>query len=412
MPRDHTQFDLIVFGATGFVGKLVCRHLLDHAKVKEELSWAVAGRSRQKLDGLISDLGQGATELPCIIADATDENSLKAMCKQTRVVISTVGPYALYGDTLVKVCAENGIDYCDLTGEPQWIHRMMKQHETVARDSGARIVHCCGFDSIPSDLGVYYLQQKAREMFGTSCTQVSMRVMATKGGVSGGTVASIVNLVKEAAGDSILRRAMKDPYWLSPHSKKARKQSSTMISVKFDEDFQRWVAPFVMAEVNTRVVLLSNTLQEYAYGENFCYEEGVLTRRGIIGWSYAQGIRLGMLGFILAAALPPTRWLLKKTILPAPGNGPSPEKQEKGFYDLRFMGRTDQGDKLQVRVTGNRDPGYGSTSMILGQTGICLAKDDTIRRQAGGFWTPAALCGDTLLHRLQKHAQLTFETIP
>jgi len=411
MAQDDSQLDLVVFGATGFVGQILCEYLLSQTQGDESLNWAIAGRSPDKLAQVAAKLGPQAATLPQITANAKDEASLRALCEQTQVVISTVGPYALYGEPLVKVCAETGTGYCDLTGEPQWIRRMIERYETSAQTSGAHIIHCCGFDSIPSDLGVFYLQQQAHKQFGAPCTQVNMRVMAAQGGLSGGTAASGINLVKEASEDPNLRKALEDPYLLCPDSERTPSHPPTMIPVQFDKDFQEWVTPFVMAEMNTRVVLRSNYLQQQAYGSNFRYEEGILTRGGPIGWLVAQGVKAGLDGFTLAAALPPTRWLLENTILPASGEGPSPEDQSKGFYDLRFVGKTASGQTMQVRVTGDRDPGYGSTSRILGQAGICLAKDVPARHQAGGFWTPAALFGEALIARLERYAGLTFKVL-
>lgn len=411
MAQDGSQFDLVVFGATGFVGQILCEYLLSQTPGDEPLNWAIAGRSPDKLAQVAAKLGPKGATLPQITANAKDEASLKALCEQTQVVISTVGPYALYGEPLVKVCAETGTGYCDLTGEPQWIRRMIERYETSAQTSGAHIVHCCGFDSIPSDLGVFYLQQQAQRQFGAPCTQVNMRVMAAQGGLSGGTAASGINLVKEASEDPNLRKALEDPYLLCPDSERTPNHPPTMIPVQFDKDFQEWVTPFVMAEMNTRVVLRSNYLQQQAYGSNFRYEEGILTRGGPIGWLVAQGVKVGLDGFTLAAALPPTRWLLENTILPASGEGPSPEDQRKGFYDLRFIGKTASGQTMQVQVTGDRDPGYGSTSRILGQAGICLAKDVPALHKAGGFWTPAALFGEALIARLERYAGLTFKVL-
>jgi short subunit dehydrogenase-like uncharacterized protein len=410
MTSDNPPFDLVVFGATGFVGQLVCQYLLEQSD-KEAFTWAIAGRSPDKLDQLATTLGSRAANLPRLMANANDEASLRKVCEQTRVVISTVGPYALYGEPLVKVCAATGTHYGDLTGEPQWIRRMLQRYEASAQASGAHIVHCCGFDSIPSDLGVYYLQQQAQQAFGEPCTQVKMRVIAAQGGVSGGTVASGVNLVKEATADRSLRAALKDPYLLCPDSDKTPNHPPTMIPVQFDKDFQEWVTPFVMAEMNTRVVLRSRYLQPQTYGPNFQYEEGILTRGGPIGWLVAQGLKVGLDAFTFAAALPPTRWVLENTVLPATGEGPSPEQQRQGYYDLRFIGRTASSKMMQVQVTGDRDPGYGSTSRILGQAGLSLAQDMPSLGQPGGFWTPAALLGESLIDRLQRNAGLTFKVL-
>lgn len=402
MVDQHSPYDVVVFGATGFVGRILCQYLL--TQVGENGAWAIAGRSAAKLNALASELG--AHHLPQIIADVTDGASLQRLCAQTKVVISTVGPYALYGEPLVKVCAQTGTDYCDLTGEPQWIRRMIQRYSATAEQSGARIVHCCGFDSVPSDLGVYYLQQRAKEQFGTVCDRIKMRLIKAMGGVSGGTAASGINIVKEASGDPALRQELDNPYSLCPAPGLAH--PPTLVPVQYDADFQGWVSPFVMAAINTRIVLRSNALLQYAYGQQFQYEEAVLTGPQATGWLAAQGLSISLGGVAAAMAFSPTRWLLANTLIPKPGEGPSPAAQEQGFYDLRFWGTTAKGDRIQVKVTGDRDPGYGSTAKILGQAGLCLAQDFPASVKAGGFWTPASMFGDRLIERLETSAGLTF----
>ena len=411
MVHTDLQYDLIVLGATGFVGQLVCRYLLEHAGTQGDLKWAAAGRSRAKLEQLVTALGPKAEHLPLLTADATNESTLQVLCAQTRVLVSTVGPYALYSEPLVKICVETGTDYCDLTGEVQWIRRMVQTYETSAQQSGARIIHCCGFDSVPSDLGVYYLQQQAQERLGQPCTQVKMRVKNARGGISGGTAASGINLLKEATSDAATREALTHPYILCPPSSDAPYHPPALIPVQYDENFQEWITPFIMAGVNIPVVLRSQALLEYAYGESFQYDEAILTGSGIAGWMVAQGVNVGLGGFALAATLPPLRWALEHWIVPAPGEGPSAEAQEQGFYDLRFWGKTAAGKTIQTKVTGDRDPGYGSTAKILGQAGICLAKDFPKSARAGGFWTPATMFGDRLIERLVNYAGLTFEVL-
>ncbi|MEM1256733.1 MAG: saccharopine dehydrogenase NADP-binding domain-containing protein [Cyanobacteria bacterium P01_H01_bin.21] len=402
----HTpRYNLVVFGATGFVGRILCQYLLDHVGVNGSVKWAIAGRSQAKLNDLVSALG--ANSLPQIIADVSDEASLQELCAQTQVVISTVGPYALYGEPLVKVCAETGTDYCDLTGEPQWIRRMIQRYSTTAEQSGARIVHCCGFDSIPSDLGVHYLQQQAKERFGGVCDRIKMRLIAAQGGFSGGTAASGINLAKEISADPALRQELDNPYSLCPSQ--LPEHPPIMVPVQYDQDFQGWVSPFVMAAINTRIVLRSNALQSYPYGKQFQYDEAVLTGPNATGWLVAQGLGVSLVGVAAAVAFSPTRWLLENTIIPKSGEGPSQAAQEQGFYDLRFWGTTAEGQTIQVKVTGDRDPGYGSTAKILGQAGLCLAEDFPPSAKAGGFWTPASMFGDVLIERLVKAAGLTFE---
>ncbi|MDH3281414.1 MAG: saccharopine dehydrogenase NADP-binding domain-containing protein, partial [Gammaproteobacteria bacterium] len=301
------DLDVVVFGATSFVGKILCQYLVEQFGVGGGLRWAAAGRSKVKLEGLRESLGDAATDLKLLIADAADADALRRMCAQTRVVSSTVGPYALYGEPLLRVCAETGTDYCDLTAEVQWIRRMIRSHERRAAESGARIVHCCGFDSIPSDLGVFCLQQQALERFGQPCVNIKMRVKAMRGGVSGGTVASMLNLFQEVAASPPLRRELADPYSLCPagHSFMARQHNVKF--AEYDADFEAWAAPFIMAAVNTRIVHRSNALSDNAYGDTFRYQEAMLTGRGVKGKAMAFGASAGLAGFLLAAAFRPSR---------------------------------------------------------------------------------------------------------
>lgn len=405
-----TQYDLVVFGATSFVGQILCRYLLDTFGTNGDLRWAAAGRSQSKLEQVRNALGDVAADLDLLIADAADENSLSALCAQTNTIVSTVGPYALYGEPLVKACAESGTHYCDLTGEVQWIPQMISRYELAAKASGARIVHCCGFDSIPSDLGVYFLQQQANERFNAPCNTVKMRVKAAKGGLSGGTVASMINVTREAVADPSLRRQLADPYALCPtdHGFKARQANVTF--AEFDADFGAWAAPFIMAGINTRVVHRSNALQRNAYGSDFRYDEAMLTGKGWRGRLTASGMAIGIGAFLAGVALAPTRYVLEKFVVPKPGEGPSPEDQQNGYYDIRFVGRTANDEKLTVKVTGKGDPGYGSTAKMLGQAAACLALDIPAQTP-GGFWTPASLLGDALLTRLQQHADLSFTVL-
>jgi short subunit dehydrogenase-like uncharacterized protein len=407
-PKNH---DVIVFGATSFVGQILCRYLLKQFGVGDELRWAAAGRSQEKLEQLRQSLGARAAKLPLLVADAADEASLRELCARTRVVVSTVGPYALYGEPLVKVCASTGTDYCDLTGETYWIRRMIGRYEDAAKKSGARIVNCCGFDSIPSDLGVFFLQREALRRFGRPCERVTMRVRAMRGGFSGGTVASMMAFIKEAAANPALRKEIANPYSLCPDGYRPATRQPSVSGPQFDADFGAWIAPFVMSGVNTRVVQRSNALLDQAYGKDFTYSEAVLAGKGLKGRLAATSIAAGLGGFMLAAAVPPTRWALERFVLPGPGEGPSPEAQEKGNFDLRFLGRTAGGQEIRVKVTGDRDPGYGSTAKMLGQAAACLALDVVKSDKPGGFWTPSTIFGERLIERMQAHSGLVFEVL-
>lgn len=405
----ETTYDLVVFGATSFVGQILTRYLLDAYGVGQSVEWAIAGRSESKLNTLKSGLGEPAKDLPVILADASDEPALKVMCEQARVIISTVGPYALYGEPLVQACVRTGTDYCDLAGEVQWIRKMVERYEGEAKSSGARIVHCCGFDSIPSDMGVWFLQNQAEQVFGAPCRDVRMRVKVAKGEFSGGTVASMMNVAKEAAADPKLRKELANPFSICPPEHRSEIRQPSLRGAEFDKTFNVWLAPFVMGAINTRVVHRSNALQDARYGREFTYDEAMMTGRGAKGRLAAYAITGGLAAFFTASAIKPTRWLVEKFV-PQPGEGPSPEAQKSGFYDLRFAGRTEDGKTIITRVTGDRDPGYGSTGKMLGEAGMCLAFDIPAD-QPGGFWTPASLLDGKLMERLTSKAGLTFEVV-
>ncbi len=346
------KYDLIVFGATSFVGNILCQYLSSEYGINDKVRWAAAGRSEGKLEELRNSLGAEAEQLTLLVADAADESSLQALCEQTRVIISTVGPYALYGEPLIKVCAATGTDYCDLTGEVHWVRRMISRHEDKARETGARIVHCCGFDSIPSDMGVWHLQQAAQAQFGAPCETIRMRVKAMRGAASGGTIASMLNITKEAASSPELRKELANPYSICPsdHGFSARQHNVT--SPELDPESQQWAAPFIMAGINTRIVHRSNALSGKAYGENFRYDESMLMGRGTKGRLRATGFVMGLGAFLVGAALKPSRWLMENYMLPKPGEGPSPKAQEAGFYDIRFYGETANGERINTKVTG------------------------------------------------------------
>lgn len=405
------SYDLVVFGATSFVGQILTTYLVEHIGVNGDISWAVAARSESKLAELKNRLGATASELPLLLADSHDKASLQKLCSQTRVILSTVGPYALYGEQLVACCAENGTDYADLTGEAHWIKQMQDKYQQAAEASGARIVNCCGFDSIPSDMGVFAMQKQAQSQFGHPMPHAKLRVKAMKGGASGGTIASMIEALKAAKADPALRKQMGNPYLLCGSNHQYLNRGLSVSGPQFDPDFDCWIAPFVMEAINSRVVLHSNALLGMAYGRDFSYTEGMLTGKGLKGRLAAI---LSTVGFgLLAVCLyfNPTRALLTKFVLPAPGEGPSPEAQLNGYFDVRIHGRDDQGNKLLVKVTGDRDPGYGSTAKMLAQAGLCLALDIRKEQCPGGFLTPSVAMGDALLQRLEKHAGLTFEVL-
>ncbi|MFK7958134.1 MAG: trans-acting enoyl reductase family protein [Lysobacterales bacterium] len=404
------RYELVLLGATGFTGALVAEYLLQTYGVDSDLRWAIAGRSEDKLASLKASLGEAASSLPTVVADSSDPASLKALCENTQVVCSTVGPYAKYGSELVAACAAAGTSYCDLTGEPQWIRRMIDAHESAAQKNGAVIVNSCGFDSIPSDMGVYFLQREAEERFGQPCDEVKFRLKAAKGGASGGTVASMMQAVQEARADRDNARALVNPYSLYPREEKRGGDGRDQNGLKYDADVSSWTGPFVMAGINTKIVRRGNAVAGFPYGRDFRYEEATLVGAGIPGWMKGAMLSAGLGGLMVGAALPPARWLLEKFVLPSPGDGPNARQRESGFFNILLIGKSDGEVKIRVRVTGDRDPGYGSTCKMLGESAVCLAKDDVMKK--GGFWTPASAMGQPLLDRLTESAGLTFDVLP
>ncbi len=401
------HYDVVIFGATSFVGQLVCAYLAERHPASSEFKWAMAGRNKRKLEQVRDDIDRKDIDL--IVADADDSASLDALCVRTEVVVSTVGPYALYGEPMIAACVEAGTDYCDLTGEVHWIKQMLSRYASRAEQTGARIVHCCGLDSLPSDLGVYFLQQEAKKRFEAPCTRVKMRVKAMRGGFSGGTVASMTTLAKAVRKNPAMRKELANPYSICPPGYSPEVRQPSVRGVQHDDDANAWIAPFIMATTNERIVQRSNALSNQAYGADFRYDEAMMMGRGTKGRLSAHGMTLGLGGFLLGVALAPTRALLERFVLPAPGEGPSPEAQKNGFYDIRLFGKTADGQTLRAKVVGDADPGYGSTCKMLGEAAACLACD--VDHTPGGFWTPATIFGDKLIDRLQAHAGVTFEIL-
>ena len=408
MSGDRT-YDVVVYGATSFVGQILCKYLVGRHGADGadgDLRWAIAGRSASKLDEVARTTG---ADVPRIVADAADRAALDEMAASTKVVVSTVGPYALYGSELVAAVVETGGDYCDLTGEVQWMRRMIDEHQARAEETGARIVHTCGFDSIPSDLGTWFTQQRAIEQFGEPCVEVRMSVKGAKGGVSGGTAASGMQMFEEMAGDPELRKVVGDSYVLAPVDMRQGPKQPGMGRPTRDDRFGSWVAPFVMAPTNSAVVLRSHALLGQPWGREFTYGETMMTGDGIIGGAAAWTMTGGLAVFAGAASFGPTRKLLGR-VIPKPGNGPSEAKQQAGYFDLRFVGRTAGGQEIRTKVTGDADPGYGSTAKMLGESAVAFLDLDRAA-VGGGFWTPASAFGDALIERLEAHAGVRFDVV-
>lgn len=385
------KFDLVVYGATGYTGRLVCEYLNKRYGLNGDVNWAMAGRSREKLEQVRDDIGL-PLEVPLLIADSEDLASVNNMVTRTKVVITTVGPYQLYGSELVAACVAAGTDYVDLCGEPAWMHDMIAAHSAAAKASGARIVFSCGFDSIPFDLGVVFLQQNALEKFGAPMSRVKGRVKAMKGGFSGGTLASLKATMAAAAKRPEVIQVMMTPFALTEGVQGADQPPGN--TPVFDEDLNSWSAPFVMATINTKNVHRSNFLSGHPWGKGFVYDEMMLTGPGEKGEATAKAV---------AADKSMAASTLK------PGEGPSKEERETGFYEVLFAGSDDKGNHMMVSVKGDKDPGYGSTSKMIAESAVCLLKNP--QAAGGGIWTPGAALGELLIERLRNNAGLNFVVI-
>jgi len=410
---DKRPYAVVLYGATSFVGQITAHYLMEflsNAKNKngENVTWAIAGRDEEKLNELQSKL---ASKVDVIIADSNDAASLDKMTKQAQVIISTVGPYLKYGEPLIKSCANHGTDYVDLTGEAIFIKDMMDKYQDAAKQSGARIVNSCGFDSIPSDLGVYFTQQQAQEKFGRACDVIHMRVKAAKGGLSGGTIASMATIFEEVGQDKSRRKQVANPYLLNDDKDAPNVRQDNVSKPEYDDKHKRWLAPFVMASINTRIVHRSNQLLGYEYGRDFKYDEAMWMKDGVKGKLSSYAMSAGLMGFATAMMIKPSRELLSKHVLPKSGSGPSKEEQENGYFDIRLLGKTANNETINTKVTGDKDPGYGSTSRMLSQAALCLAQDISKEDVGGGFWTPASAMGDRLIERLEAHSGLSFEVV-
>ena len=383
MPAESREFDIIVYGATGYTGRLVAEYLKDQTGLK----WAMAGRSADKL-AEVRDLIGAAADTPLIVADAADPATLDAMVKRTKVVLTTVGPYQLYGNELVAACVANGTDYTDLCGEPAWMRQKIDQHDAAAKASGARIVFSAGFDSIPFDLGVLMLQKHCVDSFGAPAPRVKGRVRAMKGTFSGGTAASLKATMAAAGKDPAVIGYLTNPFSLSADFDGPPQPAGN--KPEYDDSLGSWATNFVMAPINTKNVHRTNFLLGQAYGADFVYDEMMLTGPGEQGEVIAKHV----------ASTP----MMGGADDPKPGEGPTKEERDTGFYDVLFVAEYPDGRTARLSVKGDRDPGYGSTSKMISETAIALCAHDG----PGGVTTPGAALGEKLVDRLQKNAGLSF----
>jgi len=388
--KPSAEFDIVVYGASGFTGRLVAEYLASRSGEPHDLRWAMAGRSLDKLAAVRDEIG-APKDTPLIAADAADPASLDAMLKRTKAVLTTVGPYQLYGTDLVAACVASGTDYLDLCGEPVWMRQMIDKYHVAAQASGARIVFSCGYDSIPFELGVFLLQDAAKAKFGSAFNRVKGRVRKMKGTFSGGTAASMKAIFSAAASDPSLLPMLRDPFVLTPGFAGPKQPPGN--KPLFDDDLNMWVAPFVMANINTRNVHRSNFLLGFPYGQDFVYDEMMVAGPKDTGEATAKAIvagnnKLGAQGG------------------PKPGEGPSKEEREAGYFDLLFFGFAPDGRQMRAIVTGDRDPGYGCTAKMIAESAICLVREAA--DVPGGIWTPGAAFGHRLVKRLSDHAGMTF----
>ena len=385
------EFDVIVFGASGYTGKLVAEYMGKKYGNDESISWAIAGRNKDKLSSVKKDLNLNE-RVSIIEVDSTNKDSLDSMTSSAKCILTTVGPYQLYGSSLVQSCSENGTDYVDLTGEPGWMYEMINAHQDTAKNSGARIVFSCGFDSIPFDLGVYFVQQAAQEKYGKPAKHVRCRVIAMNGEFSGGTIASLGATMATLKEKPELLQVLSNPFSLTEGFEGPAQLDDS--KVLLDEKLNMWVAPFVMAPINTKNIHRSNALLGHAYGEDFCYDEMMIAGEGEEGKQIADAMN---------SSNP-----MGGDNLPQPGEGPSKESRKQGNYDVLFFADFDEGS-IEARVTGDMDPGYGSTSKMIAESALCLVQE--CEDLSGGMYTPAPAMGDKLIKRLTKNAGLTFDIL-
>tara|TARA_B100001142_G_scaffold163482_1_gene163523 strand:+ start:10348 stop:11556 length:1209 start_codon:yes stop_codon:yes gene_type:complete len=396
------KFDIIIWGATSFTGKLVTEYIFKKY-ASSKIKWAIAGRNLKKLEKIRYQVAD--ENIPIFIADSFDEESLSKFVKKTKVVCSTVGPYSLYGTKLVKLCVDNNTNYCDITGEAHWIRSLIDRFHEEAKSKKIKIINSCGFDSIPSDMGVYFIQNEIKKINNNYAKSIKMRVAGIRGGISGGTYSSINNLLKEAYRDKSIFKVLNNPYGLNPKDKMEGLDKKDLRKIIFDKESNSWIYPFIMAGINTKIVRRSNALSNFIYGKDFRYEEAMIAGKGISGfWKAILAVfPLAMIG------LNPNSFLKKivDSFMPKPGEGPGIEKRKNGFYNLRFYITLNNNRTAFAKVIGDSDPGYGSTSKMLAESALCLAFDNLSDNY--GVITPSSGMGDKLLNRLKENAGLSFE---
>ena len=405
--KKNIKNDLIVFGATGFTGKLVIEYLIKNYGTKnQKFTWAIAGRDKAKLEELKQSfigIDSQSVNIETYVADSFNSQSLDILTSSCRIIISTVGPYLKYGLPLVESCVKNHTNYCDLTGEVPFIRESIDLFHEKALNNKCRVIHSCGFDSIPSDLGVLLLQKNSLEKFNKVCEKVNLYVRSIKGGVSGGTISSMINIKKYIHSHPDKRNVLKSPYSLNPIDKINNSTRQPVLkSVRWDNSFNKWTSPFLMSGVNTRVVQRTNAIAEFSYGKNFRYNEVSSFDSGLNG--FLKAFNMLMILFFLQLSLRTNLliWIFKKTIFPKPGEGPSKHKMKNGFFKMKIIGFINKIRKNSVTVTGDSDPGYSATAKMLTESAICILLNENKIPKKYGVLTPASGIGLILIERLKE----------
>ena len=401
----NIEYDLVIMGATGFTGKLVVEYLIEnYGGENEEFTWAIAGRDINKLERLKSSfkyIDSNSNKIPRLVVDSHDTNSLDKMTSISRLVISTVGPYLKFGEALVESCVKNGTHYCDLTGEVPFIRRSIDAFDIKAKKNNCRIVHSCGFDSVPSDIGVLLLQMDSLKRFDKPCDEVNLYVRSIRGGLSGGTIDSMISIFKYMGSNPGHRKLLKSPFSLNPReSLKNNTWQPILKSVKWDDDIQRWLCPFIMAGFNSRIVMRTNAITDYRYGIDFKYSEVSSYKKGLSGFLKAVVMFIGLVLIQISLKVRPLLWFLRKFFLPSPGEGPSKEIRDNGFFKLDIIGSMDNIKKIRFTVTGEGDPGYSATAKMITESALSILLNQDRIPKVSGVLTPAAGIGVVLAERL------------
>jgi len=406
MSDTERTYDIVVWGATGVAGGLLADYLTDEY-TPNELSIALGGRNPTKLNNIaatLTDRYDAWNELPTVVGDATEIDTLREITRQTTVVCTTVGPYTTYGTPLVEACIDTGTDYCDLTGEVNWVREIVDRYHEAAVESETRIVHSCGFDSVPADLGTILVQSYATEAYANPCNIVQVYLEDGDGSVSGGTLASFGELFEAASNDPIARHTLANPYSLAPPGERDGVDSGEQTSPQRDRLGSGWTAPSPMAPVNERIVRRSNALLDYPWGREFRCTEVMPTGSGISGAAKATLTAAGLAGFKTAMGVDALRNGIREYVFPDPGEGPTRAEAMDGSFSVRIRGRgtsTDGHFTVEAVVGADMDPGYGATARMLGESGMALLKEDVDSPLDGGVLTPAAAIGEPLAERLR-----------